>query len=179
MVRHRTPESDPTPLDFDSEAAFEKAIVRLVQASQPVPESFPALRVAAVLFQIAGVATLATGVFGAVVLGRSHLDDALGFPAEYLSVVLGVICAGAALRLFVVRDLLTIQLAVARNARLMTVLLAEMNFADRGAVRHGLDQSGTNAPIDGRPDDATLSLVMDQRARPGDDPVAGTTAQHG
>lgn len=177
MARQTAPESEQTPLDFDPEAALEKAIVRLAQASRPVPESFLALRVAAVLFQVAGVATLVAGVLGAVVLSRSDLDDTLGFPPEYLSAVLAVICAGAALRLFVVRDQLNLQLAVARNTHLMTVLLAEMNFADRAHAWHPSDQSGTYTPEGGRPDDPKLSVVVDLRAQPDDDAAEANARQ--
>jgi uncharacterized membrane protein len=108
MKRSNARINPPMVLDFDAEAAEEKALVRLRQASASAPGSLFALRsggvvleVVAAVVAVAGTVWVAAGVF----------------------VVAGLI----ALVIAVAGQLLVAQAAVARNTRLMTSILAELN----------------------------------------------------
>lgn len=128
--------SPPAPLPFDIDHDLEqaKAFVRLRQAAVPVPEAFFTLRVGALILQTVGGAIVALSLGAAIVFALSDLAErSLGVPGYYLSVVAVIIGGGLGLFVLVVGELLTLQVVIARNTRLTTVILSEMNFAEASA----------------------------------------------
>jgi hypothetical protein len=118
----------PLTLDFDAEAAEEKALVRLRQASVAAPENLYVLRsggavLEAIAFGIFGIAL----VWGGITMFGGGTGEILDTPRGI--VVFGVLLAATVVSLFIgiAGQLLVAQAAVARNTRLTTAILAELN----------------------------------------------------
>lgn len=146
MARHRAPTGRQVLLEFDPETAFEKAVVRLSQASTSPSDSYPALSIGVATLHVLAVATAAMSVLAAGAIAGSGLRAELGFPPAYLSFVIIVLGGLWALGLYALGDLAALKLSTARNTRLMTVILAEMNFADRAADAAAAEKSAPPRP---------------------------------
>lgn len=127
MTRTR-PAAAPLPLEFDQDAAEEKALVRLRQASVAAPENLYVLRSGGAVLEV-----VAFGLFGlavvwaAITMFGGGSGDILETPRGI--VVFGVLVAAAVVSLFIgiAGQLLVAQAAVARNTRLTAAILAELN----------------------------------------------------
>lgn len=117
------------PFEYDPEAAFEKAFVRLRQASVPQRESFLALRAAAGVLQVVAAGLTMLAILGAIGMLRSSEPRFLDVSKGYLIVALLLGAVLVDLVLLVLADVLTLQVAVARNTRITSLVMAEMNLA--------------------------------------------------
>ena len=113
-------------LDFDAEAAEEKALVRLRQASASAPGSLFALRSGGVVLEVVAAVIGVVGTAWAAVLMLGS-GDVLDSPRPAVAVGVLVVAGLVALVVAVAGQLLVAQAAVARNTRLMTSILAELN----------------------------------------------------
>ena len=148
----------PMVLDFDAEAAEEKALVRLRQASAMAPGRLYALRSGGVVLEIVAATIAIGGVAGAAVLMLGS-GDVLGSPRTTVAAAVFVVALLVALLVAVAGQLLVAQAAVARNTRLMTSILAEMNHtltATAVAARPGPSVVVTTVP-DALPTDLTTT----------------------
>ncbi|HVM10277.1 MAG TPA: hypothetical protein VM345_17590 [Acidimicrobiales bacterium] len=126
MKRSDSRRNPPIALDFDPDAAEEKALVRLRQASAAAPGRLYALRSGGVVLEIVAATIAVAGTTWSALLLMGS-GDVLGSPRS--AVAVGVLLASAlvALLVAVTGQLLVAQAAVARNTRLMTSILAELN----------------------------------------------------
>ncbi len=117
------------PFEYDPEAVSEKAFVRLRQASVAQRESFLALRAAAGVLQVVAAGLTMLALLGAFGMLRSSEPRFLDVDKGYLIVALILSAILMDLVLLVLADVLTLQVAVARNTRISSLVLAEMNLA--------------------------------------------------
>lgn len=126
------------PLEFDADAAEEKALVRLRQASTKSGESLLVLRSGGVVLEALafGIVTLAV-VWGAVTLFGGGSGEILDTPRG--AVVAGVITIALVIGLLigVAGQLLVAQASVARNTRLSATILAELNHTLTASIAAG------------------------------------------
>lgn len=126
------------PLEFDAEAAEEKALVRLRQAATSAPDKLYVLRSGgAVLEALAfGIVALAV-VWGAITMFGGGSGEILDTPRG--AVVAGVVFLALVIGLFIgiAGQLLVAQAAMARNTRLTTAILAEMNHTLTASIAAG------------------------------------------
>lgn len=136
MKKNDREDARPAPLPFDIDHDLEqaKAFVRLRQAAVPVPEAFFTLRAGALVLQAVGGALLALSVIAAAAFAVSDVvEQALRLPGYYVSIAVLVVGGGFGLFVLVIGELLILQVVIARNTRLSTVILSEMNFAEASA----------------------------------------------
>lgn len=162
MARTSAQASVPLPFEIDHDLEQAKAFVRLRQAAVPVPEAFFTLRIGASILQLLGGAIVALSLGVAIVFGLSDLAErTLAIPGYYLSVVSLLVGGGFGLFVLITGELLTLQVVIARNTRLTTVILSEMNFAEasargelaeRLALRVTPDSTPATSPIPPPPD---------------------------
>lgn len=129
-----TSQSVPLPFDIDHDLEQAKAFVRLRQAAVPVPEAFFTLRVGALILRTIGGAILVLSLAAAIVFMLSDVvERTLDIPGSSVAIVTIIVGGGMGLFVLVVGELLIIQVVIARNTRLTTVILSEMNFAEASA----------------------------------------------
>jgi hypothetical protein len=126
MKRSNARINPPMVLDFDAEAAEEKALVRLRQASASAPGSLFALRSGGVVLEVVAAVVAVAGTVWATVLLLGS-GDVLDSPRPAVAAGVFVVAGLIALVIAVAGQLLVAQAAVARNTRLMTSILAELN----------------------------------------------------
>ena len=126
------------PLEFDAEAAEEKALVRLRQAATSTPDKLYVLRSGGAVLEAlaAGIVALAV-VWGAITMFGGGSGEILDTPRG--AVVVGVIFLALVIGLFIgiAGQLLVAQAAMARNTRLTTAILAEMNHTLTASIAAG------------------------------------------
>jgi hypothetical protein len=130
-------------LEFDAEAAEEKALVRVRQAGAVAPGRLYALRSGGAVLEVVA-ATIAIGGTAGAALLLSGSGEVLESPRPAVAFAAFVGSALVALMIAVAGQLLVAQAAVARNTQLMTSILAEMNHtvtATAGAQRPRPDYS--------------------------------------
>lgn len=133
------PQSGLSIFDVDHDLEQAKAFVRLRQAAVPVPESFFALRTGALMLQIVGGAIIGLALFSGVLFALTDfIDRELGLPGIYVAVFVAVVGGMFGLLMLVIGELLTLQVVIARNTRLTTVILSEMNYASAAARVDGM-----------------------------------------
>ena len=121
-------------LDFDPEAAEEKALVRLRQASASAPGRLYALRSGGAVLEVVA-ATIAIGGAGVAAFLLTGTGDVLESPRPAVAFAVFLASALTALMIAVAGQLLVAQAAVARNTQLMTSILAEMNHTVTAGAR--------------------------------------------
>ena len=127
-------------LEFDPDAAEEKALVRVRQASAAAPGRLYALRSGgAVLEVVAG--TIAVGGVAAAAVLLSGSGEVLESPRPFVAFAVFLASALVALMIAVAGQLLVAQAAVARNTQLMTSILAEMNHTAAASAASGAQRA--------------------------------------
>lgn len=134
------------PFGYDAETTAEKAFVRHRQASVAQRESFLALRAAAGVLQVVAAGLTMLAVLGAVGMLRSSEPRFLDVDKGYLIVALILFAIFVDLVLLVLADVLTLQVSVARNTRMSSLILAEMNLAQANRAEAEERLRGGGAP---------------------------------
>jgi hypothetical protein len=132
------------PLEFDADAAEEKALVRLRQASSAGSGSLLVLRSGGVVLESLAFGIVAVALMWAgVTLFGGGSGEILDTPRGV--VVGGVVVAALVVGLFVgiAGQLLVAQAAVARSTRLSTTILAELNHTLTASIAAG----GAGLPV--------------------------------
>ena len=121
-------------LDFDAEAAEEKALVRLRQAGVAAPGRMYVLRGGGAVLEAVAIGLGLLGTLGAATVMFGGTGDVLGSPRGVVAAALLLASLLVALLIGVTGQLLVAQAAVARNTQLMTSILAEMNHTITASV---------------------------------------------